>query len=31
MDLDGDDKFDNFPGVYKASYYETVLSLGYRF
>ncbi len=30
-DVDGDDKFDNFPGDYKASYYETVLSLGYRF
>jgi len=30
-DVDGDDSFDNFPGAYKASYYETVLSIGYRF
>ena len=30
-DLDEDHLFDNFPGVYKAKTYETVLSLGYRF
>ena len=31
VDADGNDTFDNFPGAYKASTYETVLSLGYRF
>jgi long-chain fatty acid transport protein len=30
-DLDEDGVFDNFPGEYKASTYETVLSFGYRF
>jgi hypothetical protein len=30
-DPDSDDTFDNFPGDYKASTYETVLSLGYWF
>lgn len=30
-DVDGNGTFDNFPGQYKASTYETVLSLGYRF
>ena len=30
-DVDNDNMFDNFPGAYKASTYETVLSLGYRF
>lgn len=30
-DLDSDNMFDNFPGAYKATTYETVLSLGYRF
>jgi len=30
-DVNEDDKFDNFPGVYKASTYETILSIGYRF
>jgi long-chain fatty acid transport protein len=30
-DVNEDDKFDNFPGAYKASTYETILSIGYRF
>jgi len=30
-DVNEDDKFDNFPGDYKASTYETIVSLGYRF
>jgi long-chain fatty acid transport protein len=30
-DLNDDGLYDNFPGEYKASTYETVLSLGYRF
>lgn len=30
-EVNGDDKFDNFPGSYKASTYETIVSLGYRF
>jgi len=30
-DVDDNGTFDNFPGDYKASTYETVLSLGYRF
>jgi long-chain fatty acid transport protein len=30
-DLNDDGTFDNFPGEYKASTYETVLSFGYRF
>ncbi|MEW5796785.1 MAG: outer membrane protein transport protein [Candidatus Zixiibacteriota bacterium] len=30
-DVDNSDTFDNFPGEYKASTYESVLSLGYRF
>ncbi|MCD6250648.1 MAG: outer membrane protein transport protein [candidate division Zixibacteria bacterium] len=30
-DIDDDNMFDNFPGAYKASTYETVLSLSYRF
>ncbi len=31
IDFNGDNTYDNFPGVYKASTYETVLSIGYRF
>ncbi|MCP4684438.1 MAG: hypothetical protein GY867_03220 [bacterium] len=30
-DINEDLKFDNFPGEYTASTYETILSLGYRF
>ncbi|MBD3258547.1 hypothetical protein GF377_08950, partial [candidate division GN15 bacterium] len=30
-DLNDDDKFDNFPGQFEASYYETILSIVYRF
>jgi hypothetical protein len=30
-DVNDDGLYDNFPGEYKASTYETVLSLGYRF
>lgn len=30
-DTNNDDKFDNFPGTYKASTYETIVSIGYRF
>lgn len=31
VDVDGDGQFDNFPGLYKANTYETVLSFNYRF
>jgi hypothetical protein len=30
-DIDNDDLYDNFPGIYKAATYETMLSVGYRF
>lgn len=30
-DINGDGKFDNFPGNYEASHYETSLSIIYRF